>query len=70
MEVNPLDYQKDLWLQKSCGPSNGTSTNDLEAHRVPRLSCGIVCVICLAILIEHWLVIDGKMDRQKHVHST
>ena len=42
--MTPVDFRGDLWRQKT---------------RVPRLSCGVVCVIlCLAVLVELRLVTD------------
>jgi len=48
--VTPFEFPKDFWHQKT---------------RVPRLSCGVVCVfLCLAILVEHRLVTDRHRHRQ------
>jgi len=46
----PVEFRGDLWHQKT---------------RVPGLSCAVVCVIlCLAVLIEHRLVSDGRTERR------
>jgi len=50
MGVTPVEFRGDLWPQKT---------------RVPGVSCGVVCVIlCLAVLVEHRLVMDGQTDRE------
>jgi len=42
-----------------------------EKTRVPGLSGGVVCVIlCLALLVELRLVMDGQMDRHRAMAST
>jgi len=48
--VTPFEFCQDLWYQRT---------------RADGLSCSIVCVIlCLAILVEHELVMDRQTDRQ------
>jgi len=48
--VTLVEFRGDLWLQKT---------------RVPGPSCGVVCVILhLAVLVEHRLVSDGRMDKR------
>jgi len=54
--VTPVEFRRDLWLQKT---------------RVPGLWCGVVCVIVrLAVLVELRLVTDGRTetDRQTDGH--
>jgi len=54
--VIPVEFHVDLWLQKT---------------RVPGLSCGVVCVIlCLAVLVELRLVMDGQTEGHKAMAST
>jgi len=54
--VTPVEFRRDLWHQKT---------------RVPGLSCGVVCVIlCLAVLVEHRLVMDGRTDGHRAMAST
>jgi len=45
----PVEFRGDLWYQKT---------------RVPGLSCGVVCMILLAVLVEHRLVTDGQTERR------
>ena len=46
--MTAVEFRGDLWLQIT---------------RVPGLSCGVVCVILhLAVLVEHRLVMDGRMN--------
>jgi len=48
--VTPVEFRRDLWYPKT---------------RVPGLSFGFVCVIlCLAVIVEHRLVIDTDTNRQ------
>jgi len=48
--VTLVEFRGDLWLQKT---------------RVHGPSCGVVCVILhLAVLVEHRLVSDGRMDKR------
>jgi len=50
LRVTLFKIRQDLWHQKT---------------RVPALSCGIACVImCLAILIQYWHVMDRWTDRR------
>ena len=44
-----LEFYRGLWRQKTI--------------RVPGLSCGVVCVICLAILTQYRLVTDRETNR-------
>jgi len=47
--MTPLEFRRDLWRQKTRVP--------------PGLLYGAVCVILgLAVLVEHRLVTDGRMD--------
>jgi len=51
-----LDFRRDLWQQQT---------------RVPGLSYGVFCVIlCLAVLVEHRLVMDRRTDRRTDGHTT
>ena len=54
--VTPFEFRKDFWHQKT---------------RLPRLSCGVVCVIlCIAVLIQYWLVADRHTTHtQTHGHG-
>jgi len=53
--VTPVEFRGDLWRQKT---------------RLPRLSCGVVCVILrLAVLVELRLVTDTDTDRQTQAHG-
>jgi len=46
----PVEFRGDLWRQKT---------------RIPGLSCGVIYVIiCLAVLVEHWLGTDRQTDGQ------
>jgi len=54
--VTPVEFCADLWHHKT---------------RIPGLSCGVVCVILrLAVLVEHRLVTDGRMDGHRAMAST
>ena len=54
--MTPIEFRGDLWRQKT---------------RVPGLSCGVVCVILrLAVLVEHRLVTDRRMDGHRAMAST
>jgi len=53
--MTPFDLRRDLWHQNT---------------RVPGLSCGVVCVILyLAVLVEHWLMLDRRTDRYTQYDS-
>jgi len=53
--VTPVEFRGDLCLQKTT---------------VPRLSCGVVCVILrLAVLVELRLVTDRRTDGQTQGHG-
>ena len=52
--VTPFEFRKDFWSQKT---------------RVPGLSCGVVCVIHLAVLVELRLVTDRHTDTRTHDHG-
>jgi len=52
-----VEFRGDLWRQKK-----------LESR--PELSCGFVYVIlCLAVLVEHRLVTDTRLDTDGTGHS-
>jgi len=54
--MTPIEFRGDLWRQKT---------------RVPGLSCGVVCVnLRLAVLVEHRLVTDRRMDGHRAMAST
>ena len=58
IRVTPFKFPKDFWRQKT------------RVSRVPRLSCGTVCVfLCIAISVEHRLVTDRQTDRETHTHT-
>ena len=53
--VTPVEFQKDFWHQKT---------------RVTGLLCAVVCMfLCLAILVEHWLVTDRQAHRRTNDHG-
>ena len=54
--VTPFEFHQDLWQHKT---------------RVSGLLRGAVCVIiCLAILIQYWLVTDGQTQDHRIYHTS
>ena len=65
-------YLSHLHLAPPLGVIPSEFRSDLlhNITRVPELSCGGRCfvILCLPILVQHWLVTDRKTDRQTDRH--